>query len=1379
MTISAKIQALLSLPTAACAAMEVLYLRGQLNQLTASEGQQLAEKWCELSQLTSLDLSGNGLGRNVEAARALFAALPRLSRLTSLNLYGNDLGANAETARALAEALPGLSPLTSLDLGGNYLGANTEAARALFAVLPQLSPLTSLDLGANWLGKNVEAAWALFAALPQLSRLTSLDLSGNDLGQNAGAAWALLEVLPRLPQLTSLYLGRNDLGRNAEAARALFEVLPQLSPLTSLDLRGNDLGGFYNPEAARALAEVLPQLSRLTSLDLSGNRLLGPNVEAVWALFEGLLQLSRLTSLDLSKNQLYRLDGTGWEALGQAVAGHPSLQTLVIVEDGFNNTFQPLEVAQKALILYHCPWMQPVLAGSRAPITFTRLSPPVLEEKSVLDVVKLPEVDAKPTAACAAMKVLNLRQAQLAKLTASEGLQVAEKWRELSRLTSLDLSGNTLGENVEATRVLFAALALPGLSQLTSLYLGRNDLGQNAEVARTLFAALPGLSQLTSLHLGGNGFGKNAGVARALFEVLPRLSRLTSLDLDWNALGKNMEVARTLFEGLLQLSRLTSLDLSWNDLGENVEAARALFEVLPRLSRLTSLHLSWNAFAQSAEATRVLLVALPQLSQLTSLDVGYNYLDANAARALFAVLPRLSRLTSLHLGGNNLYENVEAVRALFAALPGLSPLTSLDLSGNYLGANTEVARALFEGLPRLSSLTSLDLSGNALHGLDSAGWEALGQAVVRHPSLQTLVILEEYSVDNTFQPLEAAQKALILHHCPWMQPVLAGSRAPITFARLSPPVLEEKSVLDVVKLPEVEVKPTAAEAYTSKETSVYPVAAISPADLETLRTQLSRLDNAVVLDAHGHQVLQSSLIHHAQMTVEEQERQSILEQPLTGQYYRDLQKYFLCCFASAQVILSDNVSVKGGNLSLLGRALHHLLGTTFPGISVFTSLLQTVLETIDERQRIAFLQKVLDIGVSMTHAEQLIEKTARHIVRAVVHAHHAECLTEAKAKEDVKTLLSTLERFQPLPVCSQEAREIALITDWVESVCGKALCLEPLTPPLQAAPQVLTHLISVLPVAVDAASTVRAEGVNQHAVQALQKQLEEAQQARLIMEQMAQQLTQLQQQHTELNATQMLKIQALQQEVDVLKKALPPTTRHTGAGGLMQVQLPNEHKTGATAFSEMVMSQLGAQVTELSGVTAAHHEALTELARRAEPLLEAHEAEQPINYERLSPVCALQTAVLRAVHAFIQTSPDVSAQRMALELKVCITKSRTLEALLAVLQARLPEWHLPTTVVFKASLIEECQQIPAVAAALQQVPYQPTSTATHRWRFFRRQSVVSEAEMRTRDFQRLLQALPRLNAPHFWHNNPDAGTFQPTDAPQAKEIEQRQALFSK
>ncbi|MCD6026596.1 MAG: hypothetical protein K0R08_1115 [Solimicrobium sp.] len=220
-------------------------------------------------QTIHLDLSWNGLGKDIPMLSAVVQALSLLPNLKSLNIKRNHIG------NAGAELISRLATLTSLDISSNQLGhAGAES-------IAKLTALTELDIGSNYVRDGGAAC------ISKLLNLTSLDIRGNQIGE-AGA-----ECISRLPNLTSLNIRGNEL-RDAGAA-----FISTLSTLTSLDIYWNNIG--------KTGAELISRLPDLTNLDISDNELGDAGAQFI-------SRLPKLKSLNISNNEL---GGTGKELISR------------------------------------------------------------------------------------------------------------------------------------------------------------------------------------------------------------------------------------------------------------------------------------------------------------------------------------------------------------------------------------------------------------------------------------------------------------------------------------------------------------------------------------------------------------------------------------------------------------------------------------------------------------------------------------------------------------------------------------------------------------------------------------------------------------------------------------------------------------------------------------------------------------------------------------------------------------------------------------------------------------------------------------------------------------------------------------------------------
>ena len=171
-----------------------------------------------LGELTSLDLSGNILGRGCAGLRGIAGEHLRVLRLAAVGLE-----------RAEAAALARFWPrLVELDVSNNAIG---DAGLERFVTMKEASALQTLALHDC---KVTDDGLELLAARARCPRLRALDLAGNELG--AG----LLPLLGSgfLARIETLVLARCNVPRDVVLALAKTELPPRLS---QLDLRGNVL----------------------------------------------------------------------------------------------------------------------------------------------------------------------------------------------------------------------------------------------------------------------------------------------------------------------------------------------------------------------------------------------------------------------------------------------------------------------------------------------------------------------------------------------------------------------------------------------------------------------------------------------------------------------------------------------------------------------------------------------------------------------------------------------------------------------------------------------------------------------------------------------------------------------------------------------------------------------------------------------------------------------------------------------------------------------------------------------------------------------------------------------------------------------------------
>ena len=220
---------------------------------------QLEEIFNMVSQrVSSLHLSsvklnvGSVILFGLPSATSLLQSLSGMTQLTSLNLSGNLLERNIET---LANCISNFTQLQLLNLGNNNLG---NSMSLLVPSIAKLTQLTALNLAYNWINKhNIE----LLASI-RLPNLTMLNLSRNPLDKCKRTLHMWLDTMPgitkldlsstyiyfskipsffeNMKNLQSLTLSDNKIGKSE--ALMLFRTIKELPNIKEINLSNNDIG---------------------------------------------------------------------------------------------------------------------------------------------------------------------------------------------------------------------------------------------------------------------------------------------------------------------------------------------------------------------------------------------------------------------------------------------------------------------------------------------------------------------------------------------------------------------------------------------------------------------------------------------------------------------------------------------------------------------------------------------------------------------------------------------------------------------------------------------------------------------------------------------------------------------------------------------------------------------------------------------------------------------------------------------------------------------------------------------------------------------------------------------------------------------------------
>ena len=253
---------------------------------------QLEEIFNMVSQrVSSLHLSsvklnvGSVILFGLPSATSLLQSLSGMTQLTSLNLSGNLLERNIET---LANCISNFTQLQLLNLGNNNLG---NSMSLLVPSIAKLTQLTALNLAYNWINKhNIE----LLASI-RLPNLTILNLSRNPLDKCKRTLHMWLGTMPgitnldlsstyiyfskipsffeNMKNLQSLTLSDNKIGKSE--ALMLFRTIKKLPNIKEINLSNNDIGinGITDIVSYLPIMQQSKDLRNKLKLDLRNNNI--------------------------------------------------------------------------------------------------------------------------------------------------------------------------------------------------------------------------------------------------------------------------------------------------------------------------------------------------------------------------------------------------------------------------------------------------------------------------------------------------------------------------------------------------------------------------------------------------------------------------------------------------------------------------------------------------------------------------------------------------------------------------------------------------------------------------------------------------------------------------------------------------------------------------------------------------------------------------------------------------------------------------------------------------------------------------------------------------------------------------------------------------
>lgn len=253
------------------------------------------------------------------------------------------------------------------------------------------------------------------------------------------------------------------------------------------------------------------------------------------------------------------------------------------------------------------------------------------------------------------------------------------------RVSTLNLSSVRL--NVGSVRLIglpYAASLLQsisGMTELTSLNLSGNLLGRNIE---TLAHCISNFTQLQLLNLGNNNIDTERSDMRLLVASIAKLTQLTALNLEATRMKKcGIELLAS-----IRLPKLTILELARNPLDK---CKRILYMWLDTMPGITILDLS---------STDIYFSKIPSffenMKNLQSLTVSYNKIGKSEALMIMSAIAKLPNIKEINFSNNNI--GINGIIDIVSYL-NIMPQLNLDLSNNNIDKTTR--RLLFKYRHRL------------------------------------------------------------------------------------------------------------------------------------------------------------------------------------------------------------------------------------------------------------------------------------------------------------------------------------------------------------------------------------------------------------------------------------------------------------------------------------------------------------------------------------------------------------------------------------------------------------------------------------------------------------------------------------------------------
>ena len=278
--------------------------------------------------LVKLEVSRNGLGKNVEDFKLLCEALKNIKSIATLNLSDNLLGLHALNMKYLSEAILENQGLTTLDLCLNNLGKYSENMGFFWECLRDHKMISELNLANNDLGNSNDTIKLLADGIKYNKSLKVLNLSSNKIGKELQNIDNLTYSLKVNKSLSWLSLSNNDLGNFSGGVTMLSEYLIMTKNLIDLNISSNNLG--KNIKSIKHLSKALRQNTSIFKLNLSDNKI----GKEITTLLLNLIYNDSISNLILSENLL----GNDLE-IAETLAEYIQINETLEIMDISNNNF--------------------------------------------------------------------------------------------------------------------------------------------------------------------------------------------------------------------------------------------------------------------------------------------------------------------------------------------------------------------------------------------------------------------------------------------------------------------------------------------------------------------------------------------------------------------------------------------------------------------------------------------------------------------------------------------------------------------------------------------------------------------------------------------------------------------------------------------------------------------------------------------------------------------------------------------------------------------------------------------------------------------------------------------------------------------------------